>query len=185
MDKDKIVIGAEIEIVYILYENNSYWCKSPCSIFSNSMEKYGNMALDKWCKYFESRCFRVYNKVHVLFDNEYDHYLCRDYFCDLLCDFIGCYCVEIMRLSEDIIIFQSNDSRSLFGRDCYKQLLQAKMGKKEHEKTLLPLETKQERCLRRSKVINKYEGRYSHQNKIGKRDKSYRNNTKKYQYNRW
>ena len=101
-------IGAEIEVLYILYSHyGKYWAKWRYSWFSDVIHPkylFANVASKR---YFDSRCFMVNDKYYFLLDTPNEK--------RIFIEFISFHCDEIVRLLYDIILFESNDKQySLF-----------------------------------------------------------------------
>ena len=209
VNKNEIDIGAEIEILHILYEDNSYWAKWHYSLVTDvAINRRCMVHYNEWRKYLDSRCFKINDKHFYLLDehsywkqvfdagaNAYS-FSAMFYGSNLpeIIKFIGYFCQEILLLPYDIIIidrnclqfsvrdrFQNGLKKSLLSRKAY-EIIRAQIEIDDDSRvSLYEKENKHARV--DPKLFNTQ--RYKYQNKICKMHKSYSNNKKKFKYNRW
>ena len=101
-------IGAEIEIVHILYNDNNYWSRYPYSWFGdvvNGEKKNEMMYYGEYKKYFDSRSFKIGEECYYLLNEDGAE--------SELEKFMGCYCKEMKLLSNDIVLLRDNGRRDL------------------------------------------------------------------------
>ena len=133
ISKNEIDIGIEIEILHILYKDNSYWAKWHYSLVEDAIKRHNIVNYNEWRKYFDSRCFKINDKHFYLLEKclyypQCDEYIYYQHLPEFI-QFISYFCEEILSLPYDIIIIDRDYLRfSLRGRfkNGLKQALQHK-----------------------------------------------------------
>eukprot|EP01083_Nonionella_stella_P210806 762804_1 len=91
-------IGAQVEIVHILYQNNDYWSQCPYSWFSHVVD----LRLSGQCiNYHNARCFRINDQHYYLMDTAN----CSE----LFYEFVDFYANEFSTLPYDIVLLENDD----------------------------------------------------------------------------
>ena len=168
-----INIGVEIEILYILYEDNNSWSKYPYSWFSDIFDSETFIYYDEYKRCFDSRCFKVGDKHYYLSKRNQIGESMK------FAEFIAYFCKEIKTLSYDIILLRDNQTSYPLIGEFQKELDLALKERKMHE-IRIALRERRSNMKRQSTQI-KYKSRqneqiYSYQNKIRKNYKTYWNN---------